>query len=54
MFDWIKDLWTQLFTSEKFPKEKQAVGDKSIGDVYDVDYEIDEETGEVKIIFDKK
>ena len=54
MLDWIKDLWTQLFTDEKLPNEKQAAGGKAIGEVYDLDYEIDEETGEAKIIFEKK
>lgn len=54
MFDRIKTFWKQLFTAEKFPGEnKESLGGKRIGDVYDIDYEI-EESGEAKIEFVKK
>ena len=53
MIDFIKNLYTRLFTSQKFPnQEKNSVGGKKIGEVYDIDYEI--EDGEAKIVFNKK
>lgn len=57
MFERIKKLWTQLFTDEKFPAkgDKKAVGDKKVGDVYDVTYMPNpEEPGEMVIVFGKK
>jgi hypothetical protein len=54
MFERIKTFWKQLFTTEKFPGEnRKSLGGKRIGDVYDIDYEI-EENGEAKIEFVKK
>lgn len=54
MFDRIKTFWKHLFTSEKFPGEdRDSLGGKRIGDVYDIDYEI-EQNGEVEIEFIKK
>lgn len=57
MFDWIKNLWAELFTSEKFPNQNQrnAVGGKKIGEVYDIQYmPSPENPGEMLVVFAKK
>ena len=57
MIETIKELWKQLFTEEKFPNkgEKRAVGDKTVGDVYDVTYmPAPDDPGEMVVVFGKK
>jgi len=57
MLDKIKEIWTQLFTDEKFPdsEEREAVGGKKIGDVYDMSYmPSPDNPGEMVIVFAKK
>jgi hypothetical protein len=56
MIEKFKRLYTQLFTDEKFPEEeRESVGGKKIGDVYDVQYmPSPENPGEMVVVFAKK
>lgn len=57
MLDKIKEIWTQLFTDEKFPDadKREAVGGKTIGDVYDMSYmPSPDNPGEMMVIFARK
>lgn len=57
MFEKIKTLYDQMFTKKKFPdkRDKKAIGDKKVGEVYDVTYTPDpEEPGKMIIVFGKK
>lgn len=57
MFEWIRRIWTELFTSEKFPNQNQrnAIGGKKIGEVYDIEYmPSPEDPGEMLVVFAKK
>lgn len=57
MFDSLKRLWKQLFTDDKFPdqSDRESVGGKKIGDVYDVTYmPSPDNPGEIMVVFAKK
>jgi hypothetical protein len=56
MFDWIRKLYRNLFTDDKFPNkdERESVGDKKIGDVYDITYmPSPDNPGEMVVVFSK-
>jgi len=55
MFEWIQRIWAELFTGQKFPNQRNAVGGKKIGEVYDVQYmPSPENPGEMLVVFAKK
>lgn len=57
MTDWLEKLWANLFTDEKFPDKanRDSVGDKTVGDVYDMTYmPSPDNPGEMIVVFGKK
>jgi len=49
----IRDFFLRIFTSEPFPANKKWKGD-TIGDHYDVEYQVSEKRGAVYIGFPEK
>lgn len=57
MIERLKKFLENLFTEEKFPDkmDRDAIGDKTVGDVYDMTYmPSPEEPGEMIVVFGKK
>ena len=56
MIERLKKFWMNLFSSKKFlDKDRKSIGDKKIGDVYEMNYmPSPDNPGEMVIVFAKK